>query len=154
MSDAKARLAALAALRNTPPQPAPGNGGEPPSVPVPPSGVRGRRGSTNGRPRGNPSKKDRYATAMLSADTAADLARLCATLRDAIDATGRSRSEVTKASGFSRLPQYLELDLKGARRMRLSTLKRICEAAGMPSNAAADMASKAPHAIAPEEGEK
>jgi hypothetical protein len=152
MSDGLARLEALRALRDAAPQPAPVMEGEPPTVPVPPTKGRGRRGTTAGRPRGT-SGQDNYLD-QITPDAAADLARLALALRHAIAAAGKTPAEVAKTSGYWRLTGMVRLDLHQVRRMRLSTLERICEAAGMPSNAAADMASTAPHAIAPEEAPK
>lgn len=152
MSDGLARLEALRARRDAAPQTAPVIEGEPPTAPVPPTKGRGRRGTTSGRPRGT-SGQDNYLD-QLTLDAAADMARLALALRHAITASGHTPSEVAKTASFWRLPSIVRLDLHQMRRMRLSTLQRICDAAGMPSNAAADMASKTPHAIAPEEASK
>jgi hypothetical protein len=155
MSAALTKLEEWQARRNgTAPQPAPGMEGETPSVPGSPSGNRGRRGTTNDRPRGNPSKKDRYATVMLTPDAAADIARLCAMLRDAIAASPHTVTEVTRVSGFSRLTQYVALDITKVRRMRISTLQRIATAADMPSNVVDAIIASCPNAIAPEEDAK
>lgn len=152
MSDGLARLEALRALRDAAPQPAPVMKGEPPTVPVPPTKGRGRRGTTAGRPRGT-SGQDNYLD-QLEPDAAADLARLAILLRRAIAETGKTPSEVAKAASYWRLSATLRLDLEHQRRMRLSTLNRIGDAAGIPATAIAAMAAKCLNAIAPEEGEK
>jgi hypothetical protein len=153
MSAALTRLEEWQARRNgTAPQPAPGIEGEPPTAPVPPTKGRGRRGTTSGSPRGT-SGQDNYLD-RLGPDDVADMARLALSLRHAITAADKTPAEVAKTCGYWRLPSICRLDLHQMRRVRLSTLRRIGEAAGIASNVITDMASNAPLAIAPEEDAK
>ncbi len=154
MSDARAKLAALAAQRNTPPQPTPVPSGEN-SQSRPLTGGRDGKRTPRGNAGGSTTKRRNNYSRHLELDQLLDLVRLGRALTAELQRAGADEATVARESGYWRLIPLLNHDLAGnAQRPTMPTLLKITRAAGIADSAAEELARNYPHAIAPERSAK
>jgi len=150
MSDAKARLDALRAKRDTAPQPTPVPSGEN-SQSRPLTGGRDGKRTPRGNAGGSTTKRRNNYSRYLELDQLLDLVRIGRALAAELQRVGADEATVARESGYWRLSAMLSHDLAGnAQRVTMPTLLKITRAAGIADSAAEELARNYPHAIRPE----